>query len=76
MTSLKGTGRLNNVESFVHLETSESVRVTSNKKEKKMMILPWSVEFDEGETFGHGLVEVGLCEVQHAGLRRGKKRWY
>lgn len=74
MTSLKGTGRLNNVESFMHLEISESVSVTSNRrKKKKMMILPWSVEFDEGETFGHCLIEVVLCEVQHAGLQRGKK---
>lgn len=35
-------------------------------------ILPWSVEFDEGEALSYGFVKVALCENQHVGLQKQK----
>lgn len=43
---------------------------THNKERCYTIISPWSVEFDEGESFGYSLLKVVLIQDQNTGLQK------
>lgn len=49
---------------------------THNKGRCQTIISPWSVEFDEGESFGYSLLKVVLIQDQNTGLQTERGQEY